>query len=260
MPKARYIMVGGFLGAGKTTAIAMLAQHFAGQGSRVGLITNDQGRNLVDTKMLRSRGFATEEIPGGCFCCKFQSLLEASKSLESTARPEIFLAEPVGSCTDLMATVTYPLRRLYGEEFAIAPLSVLVDPVRAQHVLGLRTGKTFSDKVLYIYRKQLEEANLIIIAKRDLLSQAEQDELAQALQAQFPQAEVLAVSVRDQAGLTPWLERIQATEVEKAPSMDVDYELYAEGEARLGWLNATLDVTAQNETEPGEFLKALAGN
>src|SRR5437867_12509575 len=117
--QARYIMIGGFLGAGKTTAVARLARQLAGQGRRVGLITNDQGRNLVDTALLRSQGFATEEIAGGCFCCRFNSLVEASKVLTVTAAPEIFIAEPVGSCTDLVATVTYPLRRLYGENYTI---------------------------------------------------------------------------------------------------------------------------------------------
>ena len=65
-------VVTGFLGAGKTTAVAALAKHLTDLGQRVGLITNDQGRELVDTRMLQSRGFATEEIPGGCFCCKFR--------------------------------------------------------------------------------------------------------------------------------------------------------------------------------------------
>ena len=74
--KARYIMIGGFLGAGKTTAVARLAQYLSEQHLRVGLITNDQGSELVDTAMLRSRGFATEEIPGGCFCCRFNSLVD----------------------------------------------------------------------------------------------------------------------------------------------------------------------------------------
>src|SRR5207302_4916296 len=72
--KFRYVMIGGFLGAGKTTAVAAVAQHFTGQKMRVGLITNDQGSELVDTAMLRARGFATEEITGGCFCCRFNTL------------------------------------------------------------------------------------------------------------------------------------------------------------------------------------------
>src|SRR5262245_2312065 len=134
-PKARYIMIGGFLGAGKTTAVSRLAAHLTAQGLRVGLITNDQGNQLVDTAMLASRGFPVEEISGGCFCCRFNSLVDAAQKLSTATRPDVFIAEPVGSCTDLVATVSYPLRRIYGNDFAIAPLSVLVDPVRARRVL-----------------------------------------------------------------------------------------------------------------------------
>src|SRR5436309_15059935 len=167
--KARYIMIGGFLGAGKTTAVARLAQKLTADGLKVGLITNDQGSELVDTAMLRSRGFATEEIPGGCFCCRFNSLVDAANKLAAASRPDVFIAEPVGSCTDLVATVTYPLRRIYGDNFFIAPLSVLVDPIRALRIFGLEEGGKFSEKVLYIYRKQLEEADIIAVNKRDLL-------------------------------------------------------------------------------------------
>jgi G3E family GTPase len=158
-------MIGGFLGAGKTTAIAELARRLTAQGKRIGLITNDQGSELVDTARLRADGFATEEIPGGCFCCRFNSLVDAAGKLTRANAPDIFIAEPVGSCTDLVATVTYPLRRIYGQQFVIAPLSVLVDPIRAERLFGLAPGKGFSEKVVYIYRKQLQEADVIVIAK-----------------------------------------------------------------------------------------------
>ena len=98
MGKSRYIMIGGFLGAGKTTAILKLAEHLRAGGKRVGLITNDQSVGLVDTAMLASHGFATEEITGGCFCCRFNSLTDAADRLAESARPEVFIAEPVGSC------------------------------------------------------------------------------------------------------------------------------------------------------------------
>jgi G3E family GTPase len=108
--RARYIMIGGFPGAGKTTAVVRRAQRRTAQGRRVGLITNDQGNDLVDTAPPRAKGFATEEIPGGCFCCRFNSLVEAARKLTAATRPDVFIAEPVGSCTDLVATVTYPPR------------------------------------------------------------------------------------------------------------------------------------------------------
>jgi Ni2+-binding GTPase involved in maturation of urease and hydrogenase len=81
--KARYIMIGGFLGAGKTTAVGRLARQLTDRGLRVGLITNDQGRELVDTLTLRAQGFDTAEILGGCFCCRFDSLVEASQKLSA---------------------------------------------------------------------------------------------------------------------------------------------------------------------------------
>ena len=257
-PKARYLMLGGFLGAGKTTAVAKLAERLTAQGLRVGLITNDQGKELVDTAMLRSRGFATEEIPGGCFCCRFNSLVDAANKLKANARPEAFIAEPVGSCTDLVATVTYPLRRMYGDQFLIAPLSVLVDPIRAQRVLGLTTGGQFSEKVLYIYRKQLEEADLIVINKRELLDTPQLDRLRLRLSEEFPRAKVLAVSARTGAGLDDWFSQITATEQVARVAMDVDYEVYAEGEALLGWLNATVTLSNQKSFDGNQVIRDLA--
>ena len=256
--KPRYIMIGGFLGAGKTTAVGKLAKRLADQGVRIGLITNDQGRNLVDTAMLRSQGFATEEIPGGCFCCRFNSLVDASQRLTTTTRPEVFIAEPVGSCTDLAATVTYPLRRLYGENFTVAPVSVLVDPIRALRVFGVEKGGNFSEKVLYIYLKQIEEADLVVISKCDLLDEPRLESLRRAIAARFPGKEILAVSARNGTNLDEWFARITSAEQVARTAMKVDYQVYADGEALLGWLNCTVKVAAGQALDADQFLKELA--
>jgi G3E family GTPase len=259
LPRALYIMIGGFLGAGKTTAVARLARRLADQGLRVGLITNDQGSHLVDTAVLAARGFLVEEIAGGCFCCRFNSLVEAARKLSVATRPDVFIAEPVGSCTDLVATVSYPLRRIYGDQFTIAPLSVVVDPIRALRVFGLTTGGRFSDKVRYIYRKQLEEADFIVINKCDLLDSAQARALRQALQERFPAVGTFEVSARHGTGLESWFEQITRTGQTARGVMDVDYEVYAEGEARLGWLNATVDLAGGAPFDGNQVLKQLAG-
>ncbi len=250
---ARYVMIGGFLGAGKSTAMVALASWLRQRGRRVGLITNDQSVGLVDTRLMQRHGLPVEEIAGGCFCCRFDSLVEAAGALSGRERPEVFLAEPVGSCTDLVATVSYPLRRMYGDAYRIAPLSVMVDPFRAGRVLGIEPGRSFSRKVQYVYRKQLEEAELIVINKTDRLDGEDVERLREALAEAFPHAEILAVSARTGEGLDEWFARLIEREMTLRDPMSIDYGTYGEGEGRLGWLNETLRVAAESPFD-GEVL------
>ncbi len=258
--KARYIMIGGFLGAGKTTTVSRLAKHLSDKGLKVGLITNDQAGGLVDTKLLRGQGFATEEIAGGCFCCRFNTLVDAAHKLNDATKPDVFIAEPVGSCTDLVATVTYPLRRMYGDAFTVAPLSVLVDPVRARRVFGLDAGGSFSSKVAYIFKKQLEEADIIVISKDDLLDETQREELRAVLSREFTLAKVVTASPRHETGLDELFSTLMSSEQARRNPMAVDYEVYAEGEALLGWLNATVTLKSDDEFDANDFLKKIATN
>lgn len=252
-PIPRYIMIGGFLGAGKTTSIQKFAQHLDSQGLRVGLITNDQGAGLVDSALGRSNRFPVEEISGGCFCCRFNSLVDAARHLSEESRPDVFLAEPVGSCTDLVATVSLPLQKIYGGQFIVSPLSVLIDPVRARRIFGLEDSKrTFSDNVHYIYRKQLEEAELIIINKTDLLEAQDLAALRGYLSFEFPDARIHEISAREGRGLDEWFAATLNTEMNIARFLDIDYQRYGDGEALLGWLNTTIEVESASGGT-GEF-------
>jgi len=233
-------MVGGFLGAGKTTAILRMAEALAARGRRVGLITNDQSVGLVDTTVLTAHGFPVEEITGGCFCCRFNSLVDAADRLTAGARPDTFIAEPVGSCTDLRASVSYPLRRMYGDAYAVAPLSVVVDPVRALRALGLEPGRSFTPKVLYVYRKQLEEAGIILINKIDAIEPERIAALRAALAREYPRARILEISARTGQGLDAWFDILTRDEGATDGDLDIDYAAYGEGEALLGWVNATV--------------------
>ena len=77
---------------------------------------------------------------------------------------------------------------------------------------------------------------------------------------EFPNAELLEVSARQGAELDAWFDRITATEQIARAVMEVDYELYAEGEALLGWLNATVQLSAQGGFDADAVLKQLAGD
>jgi Ni2+-binding GTPase involved in maturation of urease and hydrogenase len=254
--KAHYVMVGGFLGAGKTTALFRAGEHLRARGLRVGLIMNDQSDALVDTAIVRSRDLPVEEIAGGCFCCRFNSLVDAASRLERDAAPDVFLAEPVGSCTDLAATVTMPLRHLYGDRYTVAPLSVLVDPDRALRVLGIEAGRSFSPKVQYVYRKQLEEAEVLVVNKIDAIDPPRLAILRDALQREFPLARLVDLSARTGTGLPAWIDGLLAGEGAGTP-LDIDYDDYADGEALLGWLNCTASVDGRG-TDGDELVSGAA--
>jgi Ni2+-binding GTPase involved in maturation of urease and hydrogenase len=254
--KAHYVMVGGFLGAGKTTALFRAGEHLQARRLRVGLIVNDQSNALVDTAIVRSRNLPVEEIAGGCFCCRFTSLVEAASRLERDSAPDVLLAEPVGSCTDLTATVTLPLRHLYGERYAVAPLSVLVDPDRALRVLGIEGGRSFSPKVLYVYRKQLEEADVLVINKVDAIDPARVSRLRDALARAYPAARLVELSARTGTGVGAWVDSLLDGQGGDRV-LDIDYDDYADGEALLGWLNCTAAVDGA-ETDGDALLGGVA--
>jgi G3E family GTPase len=178
--------------------------------------------------------------------------------LSEQSRPDVFIAEPVGSCTDLKATVSFPLRRIYGNDFTVAPLSVMVDPMRALRILGVEPGKPFSQKVLYVYGKQLEEAEIVVVNKVDLLSPERLAALRDTLRRAYPKAEVIEVSARHRTGLQQWFDRIASAELQAGPAMQVDYDLYAEGEALLGWLNCTAKLSASTSIDGNALVQDLA--
>lgn len=250
-------MLGGFLGAGKTTTIARLARHFIAQGKKVGLVTNDQAYGLVDTQSLRAQGFQVGEVTGACFCCKFNDLVATAAQLAAEDQPDVIIAEPVGSCTDLVATVIEPLRQLYGGRYEIAPLAVLLKPDHGRKILAEEQGLGFSPKAAYIFLKQLEEADVVVINKTDQLDAAARERLLQLARERFPHKEVLALSARGGEGFAELLAALDRPEPKRTRTPEVDYDVYAEGEAELGWLNASLRLRAAGEFDVDQLLLEL---
>jgi len=117
----RLIFVGGFLGAGKTTLMLEATKNLKASGKKVGLITNDQVADLVDTKLIDKKSVKVEEVTGSCFCCNFKALCRAMEKIVYDLRPDIIIAEPVGSCTDLSATIINPVKDIMRSEVIVSP-------------------------------------------------------------------------------------------------------------------------------------------
>jgi G3E family GTPase len=119
-------------------------------------------------------------------------------------------------------------------------------------------GAKFTDKVLYVYRKQLEEADFIVINKSDSVEKERIESLQIAMEREFPGKRFFVVSSREGNGLNEWFAAVRKVEASSGPAMAVDYEIYAEGEALLGWLNAAITLEAREEVDGNQLLLDLA--
>lgn len=226
------------------------------RGKRVGIITNDQAPGLVDTRLLARKGLSVGEVGGSCFCCNFKGLIRTAGKLRNRIRAEVLLAEPVGSCTDLSGAILQPLKERFREEFIPAPLTVLADPKRASCVLDEKqTGMHRS--TAYIARKQFEEADRILINKVDLLGKTDITNLKKKFSARFTGTPVRAISSLTGEGVAEWLDDVLSSKKAGNRIADIDYDIYAEGEAVLGWLNAEIVLRANKCCVPDWRLLCL---
>lgn len=244
MKSTRLILVGGFLGAGKTTLLWEAAQRIMNQGKRIGLVTNDQAPELVDTVFLSRDEVKVAEVSGSCFCCNFNGLIDALKQVRVEADADVIIAEPVGSCTDLSATIMQPLKKNKKGGLVVSPLTVMADPLRLTDILnGGLAGLHAS--AAYIFRKQLEESDIILISKTDLLSSIELEKLKERVELNFPDSEVMIISTITGLGIDEWLNEVMNRTDAGQRLVEVDYDIYAEGEAVLGWLNTTVRLSGE---------------
>lgn len=253
MMSTRLILVGGFLGAGKTTLLATASAHLKAQGYTVATVTNDQGANLVDTVLLRMQGIATAEVAGSCFCCDFASLINAISDLEAHVQPDVILAEAVGSCTDLMASVVRPLQKFHPHRFMVAPLTIALD--------SAREPEQFSPAISYLYRQQVAEAEFIVLTKQDVVDSQTIEKMRTQVQSDYPQATLFSTSARTGDGISTWIDSCMRQVSQMKHSLDLDYVRYAVAEGELAWLNAigTVSdvVTASSKAWITEILEGI---
>jgi len=257
----KLVFVGGFLGSGKTTALAGIAKRLLSLGKRVGIVTNDQSDNLADTvivrEMLSELGVPIEEVVAGCFCCKFEELIDNIEKI-LVHKPDVLLGEPVGSCTDFVAAVANPIKIHYHEAFRFAPFSTMVDPDRVRDLLLAETESNFPEEVAYLFGKQLEEADILLLNKIDLLAEEETERLVSALSNKFPEKEILTISARDGVGVDKWLDiLLSGRPGANTVLSQIDYDRYARAEAVLGWLNAAIRISSEQLFAADKFVKDL---
>ena len=247
MAQTKLILVGGFLGAGKTSLLYRAADILKAEGKKVALITNDQAAQLVDTAFLEGSGNPVYEVNGSCFCCNFPGFADAVTKARDDNDGGITLAEPVGSCTDLSATILQPLKDKYQDLADPAPFTVMADPFRLKGILD-----NVEDTASYIATRQFDEADIILINKIDLLTVKEQEDLITRAKERWPETEIMIASVKLNRGVAEWLKAVETMKGSGKKLAVVDYDRYADGEAAYGWLNATYTFKTKDADFAGD--------
>ena len=239
-------LVGGFLGSGKSTAIIEAARILSDQGLRVGIITNEQGKHLVDTGFLRAHNLPALDVTGGCFCCHLDDFADRIGEMAEQSSPHVIFAESVGSCTDLVATVIKPLLDWRKTAAVPSSLSVFAD---SRLLLRYLDGQElpFSDGIIYIFEKQIEETDLLVINKIDLLAEADAWRLLDLAGKAYPHKQVLAQNSLQREAVGRWLDLLRR-EAGSLPlvSLNLDYDAYASGEGKFVWLDREYCVPAKS--------------
>ncbi len=249
-------IVGGFLGSGKTTAITNASKLLMRQGSKVAVVTNDQGKYLVDSSFMVANHIPSAEVTNGCFCCNFNSLSSKIELLEREIKPETIFAESVGSCTDLVATVLKPLKLLKKELFNELTFSVFTDcRLFSDYLHGKKLP--FSNDISYIFSKQIEEADLLVINKIDLMPEADFDELRNLVAVQFSKKKVILQNSLDDQNIQNWLDILSKLPDPHCISLSIDYQTYGKGEADLAWLDEEINIHTEDQSAWNQAIKLI---
>ncbi|MDD2613603.1 MAG: GTP-binding protein [Methanosarcina sp.] len=182
------IVVGGFLGSGKTTTIINMGKYLAEKGKKVAIIVNEIGEIGIDGDVINRFGFDTKEITSGCICCSLKVGLRTTVTmLAKEYKPDILMIEPTGIAFPHVIKEEIKLMNL-GEHVEIAPLVTLIDGSRFKYLM--KEVKEFA-------MRQIIDAEILGINKIDLIEPIRLPILEASVQQLNPKATVVLLSGKD---------------------------------------------------------------
>lgn len=160
------IIVGGFLGSGKTTVIRQLARHLVEElGSNVVIIENEVGEIGIDDKLLHMEGFSVKEIFAGCVCCQLTAELTLTvNQLKDEFNPQWIILEATGVANPKPVKETL---LKYAKGIDLLHTVVLVDTGRWLQLFEVVTGLLESQVTAadWIFLNKLDEATDVTVDK-----------------------------------------------------------------------------------------------
>ena len=211
MEKIEFLVVSGFLGAGKTTTMIALAEYMDAHMQKVGIIANDLGAQLVDTNLTRESGCTVEEIASGCICYQMENTVDRIRRMRDGAGAKLVMSDIPGCGVGTVEHVYKQVLRDNSDEFWLGPLTVIVDPERLRMIMPEQADINLPPELKYLLETQVEEADLVVLNKIDKLSEPELQRYLDFL-GEVCEVPVMAISARGHpaAGGVPGVPRLFA--------------------------------------------------
>ncbi|MDG2296006.1 MAG: GTP-binding protein [Paracoccaceae bacterium] len=173
-------VIGGYLGAGKTTLVNYLLRN--ANGLRLAVLVNEFGELAIDRDLIEAEEEGLISISGGCVCCSFGGdLIAALRNLsQMQPRPQHILIESSGVAKP--SAIFDSVALLDG--FSADGVVVLSD---AETVQENANDKYMGDTVL----AQITQADILLLNKCDLVDPQNIAETANWLARQNPNARLV---------------------------------------------------------------------
>ena len=154
-------VIGGYLGAGKTTLVNRWLRLAGAADLRLAVLVNDFGEIGIDADLIVARREDVIELAGGCVCCSVGGdLVAALETLRSRVpAPDRILLETSGVALPGTVAATARLAR----DVSVDPVLVLAD---AASVRERAVDPYVADTVL----RQLARAERVLLSRADVLT------------------------------------------------------------------------------------------
>ena len=170
----KVLILSGFLGSGKTTALMQLAHYIVNNSeseseNKVIILENEVGEVGIDDAFLRSGGFFVDNLFAGCACCTVSGdLVNATMRIHAEYDPEWLIIETTG--------IAYPKKvqeNLMDALKLSSRICVLVDAFRWNRLLlpmnALLGGQIESSDAVLINKIDLVDEETLKKVERDVM-------------------------------------------------------------------------------------------
>ena len=249
--KTKYMVVSGFLGAGKTTAMIAFSRDI--KRRRLGapaVLANDLGAgNIVDAEFCAAAGVMTLPISGGCICYQHENLVGKLHQLEHAGADVIFSDIP-GCGIGALDHVYLELNDKEKDEFDLMPFTCIVDPERIRMVMPEQAGLNLPEEMRFLLDAQMAEADLIVLNKTDMIGEEEVDAITDFIKDIYPKTPVMTMSAMKGTGVRKVVDYLLSNHSE-AVHREIGYgsDEFIAAEEKMSWFNTRVYLQHREEAD-----------